>query len=205
MGVQRVKSGSKVPVGASRKRKVASPIDKAKGYEVVWAQVSALFEAARPFGDMSYVYFIGESDDGPVKIGVSRDPVARLRGMQTGNPRRLRIEYVLVGDAHIEKLLHEMWEAHAIFSARNAGKVESAPGTEWFKPEARALLLPIIATAVPAQIERLSEGGSVTSEEMESIIRQAHGAHDFVAHRRDEVRMLGSDGGTFVASRPSRI
>ena len=53
MGVVKpTRSRVKGPVGATRKRKFASPLDKAKAYEVVWAQVSSLFEAARPFGNM---------------------------------------------------------------------------------------------------------------------------------------------------------
>jgi hypothetical protein len=193
-----------VPVGATKKRKVASPLDKAKGYEIVWAQVAPLFEAARGYGQMSYVYVIGE-EDGPLKIGTAKDPIARLRGLQTGNPRRLRVEYVLVGDAHIEKLLHEMWESFAIFSSRHTGNSDAAPGTEWFKPEIREKLLPIVKTAITAQIDRLAQGGNITSAEMETIIREAHGAHDFVAHKRDEVVLLAQGAGYVIASRPSRI
>jgi hypothetical protein len=106
--VKSAKSGNKVPVGAGSKRQFPSPLDKAKGYEVVWQQVSPVFESARGVGGISFVYFIGESDDGSLKIGTSKDPISRLRGMQTGNPRRLRIEHVLVGSSHLEKLLHEI-------------------------------------------------------------------------------------------------
>lgn len=76
------------PFNRPRGRRPQSPIDKAKGYEIIWPQVSQLFEAVRHFDNPSFVYLIGEAD-GPLKIGVSKDPIARLRGMQTGNPQRL--------------------------------------------------------------------------------------------------------------------
>lgn len=135
-------------------RKHDSPLDKAKAYEVVWGQVAPIFEAARPYGNNSFVYLVGEPD-GPVKIGISKDPIARLRTMQTGNPRRLRIEYVLIGDMPTEKLLHEFWEPHAISSLASRSLPGSAPGTEWFKADARAELLPIIETAVRYQLALL--------------------------------------------------
>jgi hypothetical protein len=40
---------------------------------------------------MSYVYLISESDEGPVKVGVAGNPYARIRELQTGNPKRLRL------------------------------------------------------------------------------------------------------------------
>lgn len=202
MATHHARSGAKVPIGASRKRQFASPLDKAKGYEVVWKQVSGLFEAARPYRDCSFVYFIGE-EDGPIKIGVSKDPVGRLRNMQTGNPRRLRVEHVLLGDMALEKLLHEFWEPHAIVSSRNAGKPGAPPGTEWFESDARAELLPILDTAAAGQIACLAEPDDVTTVEMERIARDAHYAHGFVPKGRDHVRMFGTTG--TVISRPSRI
>jgi hypothetical protein len=84
---------------------MTSPLDKAAGHEVAWRRVSDVFDAARQIRNCKFVYFIGEDDDGPVKIGVAKDPISRLRAMQTGNPRRLRVEHVLVGDMDVEKLL----------------------------------------------------------------------------------------------------
>lgn len=40
---------------------------------------------------MSYVYLIAESDNGPVKIGVAKNPGARIVELQVGNPKRLRL------------------------------------------------------------------------------------------------------------------
>lgn len=185
--------------------KPASPIDKAKGYEVVWQQVSDLFGAARSIQAVSFVYLIGEEDDGPVKIGVAKDPIARLRTMQTGNPRRLRIEQALVGHGTLEKLLHELWEPFAIKSAGAQRRVDGAPGTEWFRADVRPELLPIIATAASEQATYLRQAtGTIEPQETEQIVRDAHVAHGFVAQGRDHVRLVAQGAG-YVVSRPSRL
>jgi hypothetical protein len=68
-----------------------------------------------------FVYFIVEtpSEDGWVKIGTARDPLARLRELQVGNPRRLWIAALLVGGKDLEERWHIHW-----MEARNRG--------EWF-------------------------------------------------------------------------
>lgn len=192
-----------------------SPIDKAKAHEIVWPNVSPIFEVTRPMEGACFVYVIGEADDGPLKIGLSKDPTARLRTMQTGNPRRLRIEYVLMGDMAIEKLLHELWEPFAIVSANSAGKVGAAPGTERFKPEARDQLLDIIHDAVDRQVEyledavfaalngRSEEGPSYA--ELEYRVRQAHADSGMVAKGREEILLLAHGAGYVRASRRSRL
>lgn len=181
-----------------------SPIDKAKAYEVEWDQVSPLFEAARPFVDVTFVYVIGEHDHGPLKIGTSRDPVSRLRTMQTGNPRRLRIEHVLVGGGALEGLLHEFWEPFAVISARSDGKPDAAPGTEWFKPEAREELIPIVADAGQRQVAALRSPEAPSLLDLESVVRSAHAESGFVARKRDEVRLLANGAG-YAVPRPSRM
>lgn len=186
-----------------RKHQPKSPIDKAKGYEVVWNQVGALFDAARPF-DTVFIYLIGEADNGPLKIGYSKDPIARLRSMQTGNPRRLRIEHVLIGSMPLEKLLHQFWEPFAVVSAGNVGKPDALPGTEWFKPEARDTLLPIVADAAARQVEYLTTEPMPSFEAVEQLVRDAHAESDFVARGRDEITLLGATVG-YVIRRRSRI
>lgn len=181
-------------------------LDQAKGYEIVWPKVAPLFTATLGLLDASYVYVIGEHEDqGPVKIGVAQNPIRRLRSMQTGNPRRLRIEHVLLGDRTTEKLLHELWEPYAITSVSKRNKVGAAPGTEWFRSEVRPHLFPIVETAADAQVQLLHPGGPVTVEDMERVIRQAHVAHDFVAKGREKVRLLAPVAGYINAARPSRI
>ncbi len=194
--------------GGSKPPQQTSPIDKARGHELVWDQVGYFFESVRGAQDCSFIYFIGEADAGPIKIGVAKDPIARLRGMQTGNPRRLKVEWILIGDGHAEKLLHEFWEPFAIRSAAKANKVGAAPGTEWFKPEIREKLYPIVETAQAEQAALVHEHDrdrGLTFDAMEQIIRDAHKHHDFVAQGRDNPRLLGAQGGYVMLGRQSRI
>jgi hypothetical protein len=174
------------------------PLDTAKAYEIDWKHVPPILERAANFHNASYVYFIGEEDEGPVKIGVAKDPIKRLRGMQTGNSRRLRIERLLVGDREVEQVLHQYWEDFVIRSSASRTKPHLAPGTEWFRAEVREPLFPIITVAAQAQIESL-KGGPL------QIVRDAHYAHGFTAKGRDEVRLLGNNGSYVLGSRPSRI
>ena len=53
---------------------------------------------------VSYVYVIG-SDNPPYKVGISKNPEARLRALQTGHPGRLRIHHKTETPAHRTKLL----------------------------------------------------------------------------------------------------
>lgn len=204
MGVYNVRTGKVFDV--PRKRDASSPLDKAKAYEVVWNQVSETFNTARYCLDVSFVYLIGEQDDGHFKIGLSKDPISRLRAMQTGNPRRLRIEYVLIGDMRLEKLLHELWAPYGVVSRRNAGNPDALPGTEWFTPEAREQLLPIMAAAVEQQLEYLQDEARTDYDwrDLERIVRNAHAESGFVAIGRDEVNLLGQGAGDVIRRR-SRI
>jgi hypothetical protein len=181
----------------------SSPIDKAKAHEVVWRRVAPLFEAARYWGGVSFVYFIGEPDDGLIKIGYSKDPIGRLRSMQTGNPRRLRMERVLVGAMATEKMLQQFWEPHAIVSATNKGVRGIAPGTEWFKPEVREKLLPIIDDATRRQIDLLGQD-ECGFDDMERAVREAHDDHGFMPHYVEPSRRL-AEGAGYVVSRRIRI
>ena len=191
---------------SSKKIHAKLPLDKARTYEIAdWGQVTPLFKATRLIANPTYVYFIGQKD-GPLKIGLAKDPVARLRGMQTGNSRRLRIEYVLMGDRSTEKLLHELWEPFAILSEgskrRVAGPGGKAPGTEWFRPEVCEQLFPILDTAVEKQLAQF--GGDIYLTSLGQAIRDAHIEHDHVAQGRDHVWNLAPVAGYSVA-RPSRL
>jgi hypothetical protein len=55
-----------------RKHAIRSPLDRAKGWEVIWPQVSPMFELGRRFANVCFVYFIGEEDDGPIKSAAPR-------------------------------------------------------------------------------------------------------------------------------------
>ncbi len=85
----------------------------------------------------NFVYVIQGRPRSPVKIGLAKNPVARLAQLQTGNPQALRLLYVVPGDKWLEAELHE-----------RAGTVSSSVGgSEWFDytKELQPLLLLIEA------------------------------------------------------------
>jgi hypothetical protein len=73
---------------------------------------------------MGYVYFICEGDSHKLfKIGRTvKHPKGRLRELQTGNPRKLRVYGWISTPDHVEL---ELW-FHRLFAARRCGG-------EWFK------------------------------------------------------------------------
>lgn len=193
------------PNQTARARTYKSPLDKAYAHELDWPKVSGIFTVARGITDPSFVYLTGEQDGGPVKIGVAKDPVSRIRGMQTGNSRRLRVERVLIGDRDIEHLLHQIWRHRAIVSPTKVSNPDAGPGTEWFEPEIRDELFPIIDTAAGAQVDHIvTLDGDIEFGDLERIVREAHGAHGMVPSRPDEVRLLGKHGG-YVTPRRIRV
>lgn len=54
----------------------------------------------------SFVYFIQQGDDGPVKIGVATDPQERLGALQIGNPDPLYLRQAVPGSFPLEYELH---------------------------------------------------------------------------------------------------
>lgn len=68
-----------------------------------------------------YLYFIRCGKNGPIKIGIARDPQKRLVTLQIGNPRRLVLIGTLEDCADLERRLHEHFAADHI-------------GGEWFRP-----------------------------------------------------------------------
>lgn len=76
----------------------------------------------------SRVYFVQAAAGGPVKIGRSADPLARVASLQTANPEHLRVLATMPGGAAVERALHRMFEAHRV-----------RPGGEWFRPAAEVL------------------------------------------------------------------
>lgn len=67
------------------------------------------------------VYFIQSGNDGPVKIGVSDDPLARVKKLQTGSPAPLNLLAVIPGGIEKER------ELHAMFAKFRTDR-------EWFQP-----------------------------------------------------------------------
>lgn len=54
--------------------------------------------------EFSSLYIISEGDDGPIKIGVSRNPRTRLTDLQIANPRQLTI---FVTYTFVEEIAYE--------------------------------------------------------------------------------------------------
>jgi hypothetical protein len=77
-----------------------------------------------------YVYFIQEVGGGPVKIGFALTPTDRLRALQTGNPRKLRI----VRTVRCEFRAYER-HLHRYYAPFHLAR-------EWFKPEVLRIRAP---------------------------------------------------------------
>jgi predicted GIY-YIG superfamily endonuclease len=82
----------------------------------------------RHLDETEYVYFIQSGSNGSVKIGLSNDPERRLRQLQTGNLRELRLRHVVPGTRGTENDLHVRFAP-----ARIRG--------EWFGREYLAIIL----------------------------------------------------------------
>lgn len=58
-----------------------------------------------------FVYFAQGESGGPIKIGISRDPVRRVAALSNGSPERLEILFVRPANEEIERRLHRMFAA----------------------------------------------------------------------------------------------
>ena len=71
--------------------------------------------------DPLYIYFIQEGDNGPIKIGISRDPENRVRAIQVSCSKTTKLLCSVLGTVEKESALHEQFK-----NIRLHG--------EWFKP-----------------------------------------------------------------------
>jgi len=71
----------------------------------------------------SWVYFVQATTGGPVKIGRSSSPQARVASLQTANAAELRIVAMVPGGATVERAMHATFAAERV-----------RPGGEWFHP-----------------------------------------------------------------------
>lgn len=69
-----------------------------------------------------FVYFIQAGENGPIKIGMSLDPVKRMACLQVSRNEKLRLLAVMVGGRSSEKALHQRFK-----NLRLSG--------EWFRPK----------------------------------------------------------------------
>ncbi len=68
-----------------------------------------------------FIYFIQEGDNGPIKIGSTRNLKSRLPSLQTGSAKKLRVLGTMRGGNALESLLHQ-------------GFAEYRISGEWFQP-----------------------------------------------------------------------
>jgi len=78
----------------------------------------------------SWVYFIQAATGGPVKIGYSAKPYARLATLRSGSAGDLRIVAFTPGGVEEERMLHRLFARHRI-----------RPRGEWFHPAPAILAL----------------------------------------------------------------
>lgn len=158
------------------------------GTEIDWKHVPPVLRSWR-LGEVSFVYFVGEVD-GPIKVGHARDPVKRLRQLQTGNPRRLKIERLIYGGPSLERLLHEIWRAFVI--GGNPRRSELNPQyrveTEWFRAEVRDRILDAATEIAAQQVTEMPE-------DWEDVAQQVVTALGYEIRRGDTVRRLASGPG----------
>jgi hypothetical protein len=105
-----------------------------------------------------YVYFIQEGDYGPIKIGYSEDPLARLSQCQTGNPRKLILLKTLKGGRVLEKKLHKKYAQYNICG-------------EWFSPA-----IPILKLIEKIAGDRLVS----TNKDLQKDLQNLQGSDELV-------------------------
>lgn len=106
-----------------------------------------------------FVYFVQAGDDGPVKIGLAKEPLRRVSSLQTGSPVPLRLRHVVPGDHALERALHRRFA-----EARVAG--------EWFGDDWTAIILTYGGGVERAAIDASDGGGSppiLTGSEFRSM------------------------------------
>jgi len=182
-----------------------SPLDTAKPHQLIWDQVAPILESCRQLENPTYVYFIGEEDNGFLKIGHAKNPFTRLADMQVGNPRRLRIERLLVGDKATERLIHDLWFEFRLFANDKNKKIKGRPRTEWFRPEIRKELFPILDIARDGQLAILAnpQHEDIYLSDLEDVVRDAHIERDHQAKLIQPVYRMSNYG--VVPSRSSAI
>lgn len=85
--------------------------------------LKSILEASKD--SWGFVYVIQESESGNLKIGVSKNPAARLKQLQTGNSQTLKLLYTSLVCANAFELESSVHEAFAEYAIRG----------EWFNSE----------------------------------------------------------------------
>lgn len=96
----------------------------------------------------SFVYVVQAQPGTPVKIGVARDVDARLAGLQTGNPYKLRVLFVLPGGYELEWQFHQKLKKY---------RMEG----EWFDARAAEKIFPLIERLAVAMVAAYDGSGVI--------------------------------------------
>jgi hypothetical protein len=99
--------------------------------------------ADSPKGSDGYTYFIQVGDDGPIKIGQTSSPEARIRAIDAFNPSKLNVLLVIKCRGH-ERALHVRFAQHRLKG-------------EWFAP----------APEILAVIDELRSQATATGEQVD--------------------------------------
>lgn len=94
---------------------------RAYHYRVEWKKTQALIEAEqqrqqamRIDAETNKVYFILDSTNNTVKIGVSQHPIKRMADLQTSSPHPLTLLAVTLGGYELEKKLHRRFARYRL-------------------------------------------------------------------------------------------
>jgi hypothetical protein len=111
------------------------------------------------------IYFIQQSEDGPIKIGRSCDPESRLKEMQTGNPDPLHILGCCADMGDTEQKLHKRFKHIHIQG-------------EWFEPadDLMAFIHKVcpklwIRTPIKPNLDATDDGKLLTVEELADALK----------------------------------
>ena len=119
-----------------------------------------------------YVYLIqsGTNSKSPIKIGMSKDPEARIKQLQTGNPKRLRIILIIkcTSTKHARNLESTM---HQMLSSKNIIN-------EWFDVTQNRFFTALNRFANDESIDTVVNNtglfnGATKEEEAEALVRKS--------------------------------
>lgn len=171
-------------------------LSNAHGSEIDWEHAAPILRLQQ-LGQIPFVYFVREQPEGAIKIGAATHPIRRLRELQVGNPRRLKIERLVFGDVTAERLIQTYLAEFAIGGKPRAStfKAPHAPPTEWFESTAYDRIMRAAGEILLAQrmLELRPEGHTVG--ELCAAIHETMQGLGYTLRRQDEARLLGRGGG----------
>uniref|UniRef100_A0A6H1ZYZ5 Bacteriophage T5 Orf172 DNA-binding domain-containing protein n=1 Tax=viral metagenome TaxID=1070528 RepID=A0A6H1ZYZ5_9ZZZZ len=76
-----------------------------------WVAVDDPYDCHVPLSrEQEKLYFVQQGTRGPVKIGISKEPEERIKVLQTGNPKKLRLIWTINPKSkNVENTLHRVF------------------------------------------------------------------------------------------------